>query len=38
MLSSDVGMSGTHLVVDDDSAFDEVRSLVSTLNVDLTSL
>jgi phosphonate transport system substrate-binding protein len=38
MLSADVGMAGTHMVADDDSAFNEVRSLVSTLNVDLNSL
>jgi phosphonate transport system substrate-binding protein len=38
MLSSDVGMGGTHLVADDDNAFNEIRSLVSTLNVDLSSL
>ena len=38
MLSADVGMAGTHMVTDDDSAFNEVRSLVSTLNVDLNSL
>jgi phosphonate transport system substrate-binding protein len=38
MLSSDVGMAGTHLVPDDDSAFNEVRNLVSTLNIDLSSL
>jgi len=38
MLSADVGMGGTHLVADDDGAFDEIRSLVSTLNVDLSSL
>jgi phosphonate transport system substrate-binding protein len=38
MLNADVGMAGTHLVADDDTAFDEVRSLVSTLNVDLASL
>jgi phosphonate transport system substrate-binding protein len=38
MLSADVGMAGTHMVADDDGAFDQVRSLVSTLNVDLSSL
>ena len=38
MFNSDVGMGGTHLVTQDDSAFDEIRSLVSTLNVDLSSL
>jgi phosphonate transport system substrate-binding protein len=38
MFKSDVAMAGTHLVPDDDSAFDEVRNLVSTLNVDLSSL
>jgi phosphonate transport system substrate-binding protein len=38
MLASDVAMNGTHLVSQDDSAFDEIRSLVSTLNVDLASL
>lgn len=38
LLSSDVGMAGTHMVPDDDSAFGEVRELVSTLNVDLSSL
>jgi phosphonate transport system substrate-binding protein len=38
MFKSDVAMAGTHLVPDDDSAFDEIRSLVSTLNVDLDSL
>ncbi len=38
MLNDDVGMAGTRLVPEDDSAFDEVRSLVSTLNIDLASL
>lgn len=38
MFASDVAMQGTHLVADDDQYFDEVRSLVSTLNVDLNSL
>lgn len=38
MFSSDVAMAGTHLVPQDDAAFDEIRSLVSTLNVDLSSL
>ncbi|HLZ31926.1 MAG TPA: phosphate/phosphite/phosphonate ABC transporter substrate-binding protein [Chloroflexota bacterium] len=38
MFKSDVAMSGTHLVPDNDSYFDEIRSLVSTLNVDLSSL
>jgi phosphonate transport system substrate-binding protein len=38
LMSADVGMAGTHMVADDDSAFNEVRSLVSTLNVDLDSL
>jgi phosphonate transport system substrate-binding protein len=38
MFNSDVGMGGTHLVADDDSYFDEIRSLVSTLNVDLSAL
>jgi phosphonate transport system substrate-binding protein len=38
MFKSDVAMSGTHLVADDDSYFDEIRNLVSTLNVDLSSL
>jgi phosphonate transport system substrate-binding protein len=38
MLSADVGMAGTHMVADNDSAFNEVRSLVSTLNVDLDNL
>jgi len=38
MFKNDVAMSGTHLVPQDDSAFDEVRSLVSTMNVDLDSL
>jgi phosphonate transport system substrate-binding protein len=38
MFNSDVGMTGTHLVADDDHAFDEIRSLVSTLNVDLSAL
>lgn len=38
MFNSDVAMSGTHLVPQDDSAFDEIRSLVSTLNVDLANL
>ena len=38
MFNSDVGMGGTHLVPDDDHAFDEIRSLVSTLNIDLSSL
>jgi phosphonate transport system substrate-binding protein len=38
MFNSDVAMAGTHLVPDNDSAFDEVRSLVSTLNVDLSAL
>jgi phosphonate transport system substrate-binding protein len=38
MFNSDVGMLGNHLVADDDSNFDEVRNLVSTLNIDLSSL
>jgi phosphonate transport system substrate-binding protein len=38
MLSADVGMAGTHMVADDDAAFNEVRSLVSTLNVNLDNL
>jgi len=38
MFSADVGMSGRHLVADDDAAFDQIRSLVSTLNVDLANL
>ena len=38
MFNSDVGMQGTHLVPDSDSYFDEIRSLVSTLNIDLNSL
>ena len=38
MFKSDVAMAGNHLVPDDDSYFDEIRSLVSTLNVDLSSL
>jgi phosphonate transport system substrate-binding protein len=38
MLNADVGMGGTHLVPDNDSAFDEIRSLVSTLNVELDKL
>jgi phosphonate transport system substrate-binding protein len=38
MFNSDVAMAGSHLVTQDDSAFDEVRSLVSTMNVDLNSL
>ena len=38
MFKSDVAMAGTHLVADDDHYFDEIRSLVSTLNVDLDSL
>jgi phosphonate transport system substrate-binding protein len=38
MFKSDVAMAGTHLVPDDDSYFDEIRSLVSTLNVDLNAL
>jgi phosphonate transport system substrate-binding protein len=38
MLNSDVGMGGTHLVPDDDNAFNEIRSLVSTLDVNLASL
>jgi phosphonate transport system substrate-binding protein len=38
MFNSDVGMGGTHLVADDDHAFDEIRSLVSTLNIDLSAL
>ena len=38
MFNSDVAMAGTHLVPQEDSAFDEIRSLVSTLNVDLSSL
>lgn len=38
MFNSDVAMAGTHLVPDDDTYFDEIRSLVSTLNVDLNSL
>lgn len=31
-------MQGTHLVPDEDSYFDEIRSLISTLNIDLNSL
>ncbi|MBV8718068.1 MAG: phosphate/phosphite/phosphonate ABC transporter substrate-binding protein [Chloroflexi bacterium] len=38
MFNSDVGMEGTHMVADSDSYFDEIRSLVSTLNIDLNSL
>ncbi len=38
MFKSDVAMSGTHLVPENDSYFDEIRSLVSILNVDLSSL
>ena len=38
MFKSDVAMAGTHLVPDDDSYFDEIRSLVSTLDIDLNSL
>ncbi|MBV9168748.1 MAG: hypothetical protein JOZ81_01525, partial [Chloroflexi bacterium] len=38
MFSADVGMGGTHLVADDDSNFDQIRGLVSTLNIDLASL
>jgi phosphonate transport system substrate-binding protein len=38
MFNGDVGMAGTHLVPDDDNAFNEVRNLVSTLNIDLSSL
>jgi phosphonate transport system substrate-binding protein len=38
MFNSDVAMAGTHLVTVNDSVFDEIRSLVSTLNVDLASL
>jgi hypothetical protein len=38
MFKSDVAMAGTHLVAEDDSSFDDIRSLVSTLNVDLNSL
>ena len=38
MFNSDVAMAGTHLVTVDDSVFDEIRSLVSTLNVDLSTL
>jgi phosphonate transport system substrate-binding protein len=38
MFSADVAMAGTHMVPQDDSAFNEVRSLVSTLNVDLNNL
>jgi phosphonate transport system substrate-binding protein len=38
MFNADVGMAGTHLVADNDAAFDQVRSLVSTLNVDLNNL
>ena len=38
MFHADVGMGGTHLVADNDAAFDQVRSLVSTLNVDLNNL
>jgi phosphonate transport system substrate-binding protein len=38
MFKSDVAMSGTHLVPEEDSYFDEIRSLVSILNVDLSAL
>jgi phosphonate transport system substrate-binding protein len=38
MFNADVSMTGNHLVADDDSYFDEIRSLVSILNVDLNSL
>jgi len=38
MFKSDVAMAGSHLVADDDAYFDEIRSLVSTLNVDLSTL
>jgi phosphonate transport system substrate-binding protein len=38
LFKDDVAMSGTHLVPQDDSAFDEIRNLVSTLNVDLSTL
>src|SRR5579859_1714612 len=34
MFNSDVAMAGPHLVPDQDSYFDEIRSLVTTLNVD----
>lgn len=38
MFNSDVAMAGTHLVPQDDNAFNEIRDLVSILNVDLASL
>jgi phosphonate transport system substrate-binding protein len=38
MFNSDVGMEGTHLVADNDANFDQIRNLVSTLNIDLNSL
>jgi phosphonate transport system substrate-binding protein len=38
MFKSDVAMEGTHLVPDQDYYFDEIRNLVSTLNVDLNNL
>jgi len=38
MFKADVAMAGTHLVAQDDSSFDQIRSLVSTLNVDLSTL
>jgi phosphonate transport system substrate-binding protein len=38
MFKSNVAMGGTHLVPDDDTYFDEIRSLVSTLNIDLDNL
>jgi phosphonate transport system substrate-binding protein len=38
MFNADVGMAGTHLVPEDDSSFDEIRSLVTTLHVDLSTL
>jgi phosphonate transport system substrate-binding protein len=38
MFKADVAMSGTHLVPQDDSSFDEIRSLLSTMNVKLEDL
>ena len=38
MFHDDVAMEGTHLVPQSDSAFDEVRSLVDTMNLGLADL
>ncbi len=38
MFNAGVAMGGTHLLVDNDASFDQVRGLVSALNVDLNNL